>query len=129
MTKYHIKSKEAVEAMVKAYQENRLGFQNGYTECMYNYGDSNICCIAGAALPQELWKALGELSNTHNEDDIELLLYLHKVKITAPFLNKLIHIQKLHDACCNSYNTDEEELEFTKALKDLARTYKVPFKA
>lgn len=41
--------KTVLDAATKAFNENRLGAQNGMGECMYQYPGTNYVCAVGAA--------------------------------------------------------------------------------
>lgn len=97
----------------------KLGAQQGYTQCKYDYGDG-CRCIVGAALSDELLINLVE-----SECNTSKIISLHEggtVELIEEELNDICDLQYAHDSWCmatDKSHREELKQEFIELFESL----------
>lgn len=101
-----------IPAMIKAWNEKRLGSLTGETKCMYDYGNGH-CCIVGAAvdssqLPKTTKRGFNKPRKIQ-ELNINMLIELKMINADERLKKQGYHkgdlreIQMIHDNACSDW--------------------------
>jgi hypothetical protein len=91
----------------EAYQNRKLGFQNGKRNCCYRYGDG-CCCIIGSMLPDEPAAEFDTLGvHVTASPSLLRLERLNRLAFQNPGeRDVLVELQELHDRACSERDAD-----------------------
>ena len=110
-TPFLLEPRKVAAAVRKAHAENRLGYQRGHEDCLYDYGDGAGCAI-GVALPK------GLVPNTLMSFAVSTLECEDFVSFPDGRAHELLEeLQDRHDAMCRNGASDVSEAEFFRALE------------
>ena len=117
-----ITTKEIVEACAKAYDEGRLGAQNGHYFCMYSYDDGSVCAIGAVFTDKEITMLKDRFLNTRTSvfDLVDEKIFRFSGKVTAA------RLQEFHDNWAHTVRTPREAVfkeEFVAYLETLKKRY------
>lgn len=110
-----LNAKDVAQAGLKAFEDERLGFQSGDDVCMYRYEDGKSVCVIGASIPEEFIQQYP----LRNSCRVDTLIADGLIDSDNPAA--LSAMQEAHDnLCSNAYRTDEDVQKFVDLLKHFA---------
>jgi hypothetical protein len=118
--------KESIEAIKNAYENEKLGFQNGMSSCKYYDAKTDSYCAVGVLIGYDdsLINDLGNIEKPFkNADYCEIKLSMENAGLTKLYgltIDELDRLQILHDHIINSVRyRSKKENDFKDYLYSL----------